>query len=107
MARNSPSESSADVLPPRIAGRCLGADPPAPVSNSPPPASRGTWKAFWRWCQVQGWEEIGQVVPQNTSVAEMVSVRPCTLAGHLGGLNGQDTDIQPFGLQWSALPSHI
>ena len=47
MARNSPRESQRKCPSSTNCWMCLGADPPAPVSKSPPPASRGTMDSIF------------------------------------------------------------
>ena len=46
-ARYSPSESQRRWPSSANCCTCFGAEPPAPVSNSPPPASRGTMESIF------------------------------------------------------------
>ena len=56
------------VLARRAAARASGADPPAPVSNRPPPASSGTIESIFALrADLEDREQVGDVVAQHVA----------------------------------------
>ena len=101
-ARNSPRESQRRWFSLTNCWTCFGADPPAPVSNSPPPSISGTIESIFALVpELEDREQVGQVVAQHVAGdRDGVLAVAGPLQREPGGLGDvHDLDLQAVGVE--------